>query len=101
MATNQIQQKMSRKRTGSNHFGWFRASRRRQGEHSPFTLAFLCALNKNNGAIDGTKLFNAIRRHNTLTFAGLVMMGRFLVRQTKVAYTETTGFSYSRQCPLI
>ena len=33
-----------------------------KGEHSPFARAFLSALSKNNSVIDGTKLFNAIRR---------------------------------------
>ncbi len=33
-----------------------------KGLHSPFARAFLAALNNNNGVIDGSRLFNAIRR---------------------------------------
>ena len=33
-----------------------------KGEHSPFARAFLQALDENQGILDGTKLFNTIRR---------------------------------------
>jgi len=33
-----------------------------KGKHSPFARAFLSALNNNNDVLDGTKLFNTIRR---------------------------------------
>jgi len=76
MATDQIQQQMSRKKARVViTSGGLEPVEDGRGEHSPFARAFLSALSKNNGVIDGTKLFNAIRRHNTLTSAGLVMMG--------------------------
>ncbi len=32
------------------------------GNHSPFASVFLDVLNSNNGVLDGTKLFNKMRR---------------------------------------